>query len=95
MLCACCRDELVWCRVRVCHKHVVSDCSCGLTCARRSALVAAAARNEPGQPMLPVNQYFSSVENKTYIFLFIFNAVNKNFLMFLKIFFMFSECYVL
>ena len=52
MLCACCRDELVRCRVRVCHKHVVNDCSCGLACARRRALVAAAARNEPGQPML-------------------------------------------
>ena len=68
MLCACCRDELVRCRVRVCHKHVVNDCSCGLACARRRALVAAAARNEPGQPMLLLINIFSSVENKTYIF---------------------------
>ena len=61
MLCACCRDELVRCRVRVCHKHVVNDCSCGLACARRRAQRA-------GSTHAPVNQYFSSVETKTYIF---------------------------
>ena len=67
MKCACCRDALVWCRVRVCHTHVVSDCSCGPTRARCRAVVAAAARNKPGQPMLPINDYFSSVEIETYI----------------------------
>ena len=37
---------------------------CGLTRARRRALVTAAARNEPGQPTLTINEYLLSVENK-------------------------------
>ena len=44
-------------------RPVTAAVPCGLT----HALVVTAARIKPGQPTLPVNEYLSSVENRIWI----------------------------
>ena len=55
-----CRDALCGAECAFATGMQASDCGCVLWTDAR----AAAARNEPGQPTLPFNEYLLSVENE-------------------------------
>ena len=62
-----CRDALCGAECAFATGMQASDCGCVLWTGARAApraLFMAAARNEPGQPTLPFNEYLLSVENE-------------------------------